>query len=104
MAPSRLIIDSIDFAQASVSGTFSSSSTFTFGTLFSTSIATAWAWFQPKSSRGPTYTAPSTTSSAASARPIIPIGKVAAANPAAPALSSLRLLITAFGMFQLLFE
>ena len=33
-APSRLIIDSIDFETASVSGTFSSSTTFTPGTSF----------------------------------------------------------------------
>ena len=53
-APSRLIIDSIDFETASVSGTFSSSTTFTPGTSLSDLIATACAWFQPKSSRAPT--------------------------------------------------
>ena len=54
LAPSRLIIDSMDLETASVSGTFSSSTTFTPGTSFSALTATAWAWFQPKSSRGPT--------------------------------------------------
>ena len=53
-APSRLTMDSIDLEQASVSGTFSSSTTLTPGTFFSASIATACAWFQPKSSRAPT--------------------------------------------------
>jgi len=42
-AASRLIIDSMDFAQASVSGTFSSSTTLTPGTCFKALAATAWA-------------------------------------------------------------
>ncbi len=53
-APSRLIIDSIDCETATVSATFSSSTTVTPGTSFSAAAATACAWFQPKSSRGPT--------------------------------------------------
>ncbi len=53
-APSRLIMDSMDFATAAVSGTFSSSMIFTPGVALSTPIETAWAWFQPKSSLGPT--------------------------------------------------
>ena len=41
LAPSRLIIDSIDLEQASVSGTFSSSADFTPGSDFNDLIATA---------------------------------------------------------------
>ena len=53
-APSSVIIDSMVFATAVVSGTFSSSITLTPGISFSASAATAWDWFQPKSSREPT--------------------------------------------------
>ena len=43
LAPSRLIIDSIDLATASVSGTFSSSTTVMPDTAFSAATETAWA-------------------------------------------------------------
>ena len=47
-------MDSMVFDTASVSGTFSSSTTLTFDSSRSAFTPTAWAWFQPKSSRAPT--------------------------------------------------
>ena len=47
-------MDSMVFDTASVSGTFSSSTTFTPASDFSALTPTAWPWFQPKSSRAPT--------------------------------------------------
>ena len=47
-------MDSMVFDTASVSGTFSSSTTLTSGSAFKAFTPTAWAWFQPKSSRAPT--------------------------------------------------